>query len=89
MNPIILSLMIAADSAVIPINPRAAEFIDREPVVKQWALAKYDTNHDGWLTMFEAQDAVAAFKAIADVDHDGRVSVREYADALTYVKVRY
>ena len=71
------------------INPRANELFDREPALKIWALQRFDANKDGWLTMYEAQPAADTFRDIADVNHDGRVSLREYADAVEYIRVRY
>lgn len=71
------------------INPRANELFDREPGLKSWALRRFDANKDGWLTMFEAQPAADAFREIADVNRDGQVSVREYADAIEFIRVRY
>lgn len=78
-----------AAAAAPPPNPRVLEFIEREPVIKLWALGRYDSNHDGWLTLFEAQTAADAFRTIADADRDGRVTPREYEDGVAFVKARY
>ena len=69
-------------------NPRAADLIDSNPALKNWAVRIYDTNHDGWLTLYEAQPAVAAFRDIADGDHDGRVTVREFDAAIAFISAR-
>ena len=71
------------------INPRANELFDRDAVLRAWAVRIYDTNHDGWLTIYEAQPALTAFKDIADGDRDGRVTLAEYARAKEYIAARY
>lgn len=70
-------------------NPRAHELFDRDPVLKLWAIARFDENRDGWLTSYEVQAAAGAFREIADEDRDGQVSVREYTAAVDYIRVRY
>jgi hypothetical protein len=70
------------------INPRANELFDRDPLLYAWAVRYYDGNHDGWLTLYEAQPALAAFKDIADGDRDGRVTPDEYDRAKEYIAAR-
>ena len=70
-------------------NPRAGDLIDSDPVLKQWAVRIYDSNRDGWLTLYEAQPAVVAFRDIADADHDGRVTVREFEAGVAFISARY
>ena len=82
-------LLAAISSAQSPLNPRAIEFVQRDPVVKQWALTRFDRNRDGWLTLFEAQEAVEQFREIADEDRDGRISVREFDGGVAFLKARY
>ncbi|MEO7504522.1 MAG: EF-hand domain-containing protein [Sphingomicrobium sp.] len=85
-----LAMMLAAAPLPIPaFNPRAVELIESDPALKQWALRIYDTNHDGWLSLYEAQPAVAAFRDIADGDHDQRVTVREFESGLAFIRARY
>ena len=60
----------------------------RSPV-KAWTLGHHDHNHDGWLTLYEANEAVDEFKTIADSDRDGRVTPREYDGGIDYLKARY
>lgn len=82
--PFLLLLAAAAAGAAPdlgPVNPNATELFDRDAALNAWALARFDTNHDGWLTLYEAQGALAAFKQVADVNHDGRVTVQEYEAA--------
>jgi len=83
---LLLALALMADA--VP-NPRAAELFDAEPALKAWALRDHDRNRDGWLTLFEADEAATAFKAMADADRDGRVTVLEYAAAKAFLKSRY
>jgi len=84
---IILTAQAALASA--PLNPNANALFERDPELKSWALRLYDSNHDGWLTLFEAQPAVAAFKEIADADRDGRVTTYEYARAKEFIAARW
>ncbi|MEO6246954.1 MAG: hypothetical protein ABIO85_00010 [Sphingomicrobium sp.] len=74
--------------ASIP-NPRAAELFEREPALLAWGLKRFDANGDGWLTLFEAQRAADAFRALADADRDGRVTTSEYSDAVAFIVARY
>ena len=71
------------------INPAAADLFDRDPVLKNWALSTHDRNRDGWLTLYEAQSAALAFKGMADVDRNGRVTVSEYETAKARISVRH
>ena len=59
-------------------NPYANALFDRDPGLRSWAVRLFDSNHDGWLTLYEAQPAVIAFKQLADGDRDGRVTTYEY-----------
>ena len=91
---LVLASTYAAAQSVPPahqasVNPRANELFDREPVLKAWALRIYDRNHDGWLTLYEAQAAADSFRDIADGNRDGRVSLSEYAAAIDFVRARY
>ena len=72
-----------------PINPYANALFDRDPQLKAWALRLFDENEDGWLTLYEAQPALAAFKTIADANRDGRVTPYEYARAKEFVAARW
>jgi hypothetical protein len=78
-----------ATLASAPVNPHANELFDRDADLKSWALRVYDSNHDGWLTLFEAQPAMQAFKEIADADRDGRVTTYEYARAKEFIVARW
>jgi hypothetical protein len=89
MIGLLIGLAAQAFMASAPINPNANELFDRDPQLKAWALRLYDSNHDGWLTLYEAQPAIKAFKEIADADRDGRVTTSEYDRAKQFVTARW
>ncbi len=70
------------------INHNANDLFDRDAALKAWALRSYDSNHDGWLTLYEAQPALAAFKQLADGDRDGRITTFEYDRAKEFISAR-
>ena len=74
--------------ASVPVNVRANELFDRDATLKEWALRDHDINRDGWLTSFEAQPALIAFKDLADGNRDGRVTTFEYARAKEFIAAR-
>jgi len=78
-----------ASQASAPINSRANELFDRDSELREWAVRIYDANHDGWLMLYEAQPALAAFRDIADGDRDGQVTLYEYARAKEYISARW
>ena len=78
----------AAIAASTPVNTNANALFDRDAILKAWAVRIYDTNHDGWLTLYEAQGALQAFKALADGDRDGRVTTYEYDRAKEFIAAR-
>lgn len=89
-----LLLALAAKSAAAAadagkLNPHAVDLFERDPVLNAWAVQAYDRNRDGWLTSYEAQPAVTAFKEMADADRDGRVTVSEFRAARAWVEARY
>ena len=84
---LIMAMAVAVETSTL--NPRALEFIERDPTIERWAVARFDRNHDGWLTLFEAQEAVREFRRIADEDRDGRVTPREFDLGIAYLKARY
>ena len=89
MLGVIIGLAAQATLASATVNPNANELFDRDPELKAWALRLFDTNHDGWLTLYEAQPALRAFKEIADADKDGRVTTYEYQRAKEFVTARW
>lgn len=82
------AIQMAALPKVELVNPRANELFDRDPVLAAWAVRRFDLNGDGWLTTFEAQPALTAFRELADSDGDGRVSVKEYEAARAQLMAR-
>ena len=45
-------------------------------------------HRDGWLTLYEAQPALTAFKELADGNRDGRVTTYEYGRAREFIEAR-
>lgn len=71
------------------VNPRAIELFERDENLMHWALGAFDSNRDGHLSIFEADDAALEFKRIADGDTDGQVTPTEYRSALGFIVARY
>ena len=95
MLPVIASIALQAALASAPLpgsgtfNPHANELFDRDAQLRSWALRQYDRNGDGWLTLYEAQPAIAAFREIADSDSDGRITVVEFRRAKEFIAARW
>lgn len=89
MIGLLIGMAAQASLASAGVNPHANELFDRDPQLKAWALRFHDTNRDGWLTLYEAQPAIRDFKAIADADGDGRVTIHEYRRAKEFVAARW
>lgn len=96
MLPILIAM--AAGAAELPTvdaipsalrYPQATAFLDRDTSLKAWAVQIYDSNRDGWLTLYEAQPAMAAFKDIADSDGDGRITTTEYRRGIEFITARW
>lgn len=92
---ILLALALASASAanstpdIELVNPRSIELFEREPKLMDWALAGFDRNDDGYLSIFEADSAAQEFKKIADGDGDGQVTPAEFQSALGFIVARY
>jgi hypothetical protein len=71
------------------VNPKAIELFEADNKLMEWALARYDENHDGYLSIMEADDAATEFKTIADADRDGQVTPAEYRSALDFIVARW
>ena len=71
------------------VNPRAIELFERDPQLARWAVARFDSNGDGHLSIFEANSAAEEFKSIADGDTDGRVTPAEYRSARDFIAARW
>ena len=89
LSPAALAQPSSTRLASVSVNPRANELFDRDSELRQWAVRIYDSNQDGWLTLFEAQPALAAFKDIADGDRDGQVTPHEFARAKEFIAARW
>jgi hypothetical protein len=93
----ILPLLAAAAAASPPadasdwrlVNPRAIELFEADTRLMDWALARYDENHDGYLSIMEADDAATEFKSIADADRNGQVTPAEYREARAFIVARW
>ena len=71
------------------VNPRAIELFEREPPLMRWAIARFDDDHDGYLSIFEADEAAIEFKKIADGDGDGQVTPAEFRAGRDFVVARW
>ena len=71
------------------VNPRAIELFEHEPQLMQWALARFDADGDGYLSIFEADKAAVEFKSIADGDKDGQVTPAEFRAGRDFVVARW
>jgi hypothetical protein len=88
----IVSVMAAGPAwsqATMQPRPAALQIFERDWVLMNWALKYYDANGDILLEPDEAQAAAEAFRKLADVDHDGRVSQQEYRAAREFILARY
>ena len=74
----------AAQQAFHPyprINTPALALFEKDWVLMNWALKFYDRDRDILLSPQESRAAAAAFRGMADANHDGRVTVDEYRAA--------
>ncbi len=69
-------------------GPRAAALFERDWVLANWALKRFDGDRDILLSSAEAA-AAAEFRKIADADGDGRVTPAEYRAARAFILARY
>ncbi len=79
----------AASTAGAPVGPRAAALFERDWVLANWALKKFDGDRDILLSGGEVAAAAAEFRRIADGDGDGRVTPSEYRAARDFILARY
>ncbi len=70
-------------------GPRAAALFERDWVLANWALKRFDGDRDILLSSAEAAAAADAFRKIADADGDGRVTQSEYRAAREFILARY
>lgn len=96
MHALLALLLVSGQAATEPadydyqlVNPRAIELFERDDKLMRWALMNFDSDHDGYLSIFEADKAAREFKRIADADGDGRVTPEEYRRARDFIIARY
>jgi hypothetical protein len=97
--PVCLALLMVAASPVSApaddsddyrlVNPRAIELFESDGKLMAWALARFDEDQDGHLSIMEADAAAREFKTIADGDRDGRVTPAEYRAARDFIVARW
>ena len=84
-----LLLAAAAAAPSAPVSEAAAGLIERDWVIHQWAVKRFDRDGDGMRRAEEALAAAAELRAIADGDSDGRVTPAEYRAAREFILARY
>ncbi len=75
--------------ASAPATAQARQIFEKDWVLMNWALKFYDKDRDILLSPAEAQAAAAAFRAMADANHDGRITTDEYHAARIFILARY
>lgn len=69
--------------------PAAAGLFERDWVLMNWALKRYDKDGDFKLSPAETAAAAAEFRRLADADDNGRVTRAEYRAARQFTLARY
>lgn len=69
-------------------TPAAVQLFERDWVLMNWALKYFDWNHDMLLETDEARAAAEAFRKLADLNGDGRVTPEEYRTARALILSR-
>jgi hypothetical protein len=65
-----------------PARSNAARAVfEKDWVLMNWALKFFDRDHDIMLSDSEAQAAADAFREMADINRDGRITPQEYSAA--------
>jgi hypothetical protein len=67
--------------ASISTKPVAQSLFERDWVLMNWALKLYDADRDIMLQPAEPAAAASAFRTMADINKDGRVTPDEYRAA--------
>lgn len=86
---IMLALLLAASAPMAPASGPAARIFERDWVLANWALKRFDGDRDILLSDSEIEAAAREFRAIADADSDGRVTPAEYRAAREFILARY
>jgi hypothetical protein len=71
------------------VAPQALSIFERDWVLMNWALKRFDSDRDILLSPGEASAAAAAFRQIADGNSDGRITPEEYRAARAFILARY
>ena len=90
--PLLISLAAAAAQpapTLASVASPARMIFEKDWVLMNWALKFYDRDRDILLEPDEAQSAAAAFRDMADANHDGRVTTDEYRAARAFILARY
>ena len=85
-------ILLATAAPALAQQPTAAParaIFERDWVLMNWALKRFDTDRDILLSPSEAASAARAFRQIADGDRDGRVTQQEYRAARAFILARY
>ena len=86
----ILAAALAATSGSMEVSKGpAAAIIERDWVLANWALKRFDQDRDILLSGGEIDAAAKAFREIADANADGRVTPAEYRAAREFILARY
>lgn len=81
--------MTPAGAASAQVTPQAAALFERDWVLANWALKRFDGDRDILLSAGESATAADAFRKIADGNSDGRVTPAEYRAAREFILARY
>ena len=85
-------ILLATAAPALAQQPTAAParaIFERDWVLMNWALKRFDTDRDILLSPTEAASAARAFRQIADGNGDGRVTQQEYRAARAFILARY
>ncbi len=77
-----------ANGATAPKSPAAA-IIERDWVLANWALKRFDQDRDIFLSSGEIDAAAREFREIADANGDGRITPEEFRAAREFILARY
>ena len=87
----VLAAALAASTAngvTAPKSPAAA-IIERDWVLANWALKRFDQDRDIFLSSSEIDAAARDFREIADANGDGRITPEEFRAAREFILARY
>ena len=88
-NALFVAALAASSSAIEAPKSPAAAIIERDWVLANWALKRFDQDRDILLDGSEIDAAARAFREIADANEDGRVTPAEYRAAREFILARY